>query len=357
MMRSHLQVSAASRAGSELSRLPHQKIFCLVIYFQLFEPPCSLSRSIIMSVIYPIGATAAIALGVFVPLWAILDNFAKRCDARPAVLPPAAERVLILGASSGVGRTLAHRYAKRGAKVCAVARRGTELEVVQSECKALAASSSESDLVLTISADITRAEDLISVRDIISESESLALALISIPYLISFFTEWRGFDTLIVAAGVSALRPVLDIAGVEGPSVTQPCLDGVRRVEDVAMAAIKGNYVGPLLSVVTMVCLHLLLDLTPPMIAHVTDSFHAEHEHLPFRSLDIVPRCCDPRTDSSNLRVKQGRILPFIPIPFHRTSLREFFICASSHHRGQLSSFGSGWWTDARRSKSKWPEA
>src|SRR5258708_21611091 len=220
MMRSHLQVSAASRAGSELSRLPHQKIFCLVIYFQLFEPPCSLSRSIIMSVIYPIGATAAIALGVFVPLWAILDNFAKRCDARPAVLPPAAERVLILGASSGVGRTLAHRYAKRGAKVCAVARRGTELEVVQSECKALAASSSESDLVLTISADITRAEDLISVRDIISESESLALALISIPYLISFFTEWRCFDMLILASGASAFRPRPGTARPQSPSVT-----------------------------------------------------------------------------------------------------------------------------------------
>jgi hypothetical protein len=73
--------------------------------------------------------------------------------------------------------------------------------------------------------------------------------------LTPFFTEWHGLDTLVVAAGVSALRPVLEIAGVEGPSVTQPSLDGIRRVEDVAMAAIKGNYLGPLLSVVTMVCL------------------------------------------------------------------------------------------------------
>lgn len=84
-------------------------------------------------------------------------------------------------------------------------------------------------------------------------------------YLTSFFafTEWHGLDTLIVAAGVSALRPVLDIAGVEGPFVTQPSLDGVRRVEDVAMAAIKGNYLGPLLSVVTMVCHCSLFGLTP----------------------------------------------------------------------------------------------
>jgi hypothetical protein len=78
-------------------------------------------------------------------------------------------------------------------------------------------------------------------------------------HLTPFFTEWHGLDTLIVAAGVSALRPVLEIAGVEGPSVTRPSLDDVRRVEDVAMAAIKGNYLGPLLSVVTMVCLRILL--------------------------------------------------------------------------------------------------
>jgi hypothetical protein len=75
---------------------------------------------------------------------------------------------------------------------------------------------------------------------------------ISLPLSVA---EWHGVDTLIVSAGVSALRPVLEIAGVEGPSATQPSLEGVQRVEDAALAAIKGNYLGPLLSVVTMVCL------------------------------------------------------------------------------------------------------
>lgn len=127
-----------------------------------------------MSVICPFGATAAITLAVLIPVWAILNNFAKRRDRRPEVLSPRAERVLILGASSGIGRTLAHRYAERGARVCAVARRAAELEVLRSECDALAApvSSSESDLVLTICADITHAEDLITIRETISESES-----------------------------------------------------------------------------------------------------------------------------------------------------------------------------------------
>ena len=127
-----------------------------------------------MSVIYRIGATAAITLGVFVPLWAILNGFSKRRELRPAVVPPRAERVLILGASSGIGRTLAHRYAERGARVCAVARRGAELEVVRSECEALATpvSSSESEPVVIICADASRAEDLITIREIIGESES-----------------------------------------------------------------------------------------------------------------------------------------------------------------------------------------
>ena len=126
-----------------------------------------------MSVIYHISATAAITLGVFVPLWAILKGFAMRRDLRSAAIPPGAERVLILGASSGIGRTLAHRYAERGAKVCAVARRGAELELVRSECEALAApvSSSESETILTICADVTHAEDLIDIREVISESE------------------------------------------------------------------------------------------------------------------------------------------------------------------------------------------
>ena len=208
-----------------------------------------------MSVIYPVVVTAAITLGAFVPVWAILNSLAKRRDRRPEVLPPGTERVLILGASSGVGRALAHGYAERGAKVCVVARRSAELEVVRSECEALAApvSSAKSDRILTLCADITRAEDLVTVRNTINECEFLIMNLIFILSLTPF-TGWHGLDTLIVAAGVSALRPVLEIAGVEGPSVTQPNVKGVRQVEDAAMAAIRGNYLGPLLSVVTMVC-------------------------------------------------------------------------------------------------------
>ncbi len=121
------------------------------------------------------------------------------------------------------------------------------------------------------------------------------------------FTEWHGVDTLIVAAGVSALRPVLEIAGVEGPSATQP--------------AIKGNYLGPLLSVVTMVCLRSHLISVSIMMFNVLDSSYAVYERLTFRSPNIVPWRRYSRTDSSNLRVKQGRLLSPVPSAFYRTSL------------------------------------
>lgn len=41
----------------------------------------------------------------------------KTLPSRETIISPAEERVLLLGASSGVGRDLAHAYAKRGARV------------------------------------------------------------------------------------------------------------------------------------------------------------------------------------------------------------------------------------------------
>jgi len=131
-----------------------------------------------MSVIYSIGAAAAVALGVFAPSWVLLNGFAKwrRRSRRPAVVPPSGERVLILGASGGIGRALAYRYAARGAKICVVARRSGELDAVRTECEALlsahahAPAPSEPSAMLSICGDITRAQDLIAIREEINES-------------------------------------------------------------------------------------------------------------------------------------------------------------------------------------------
>lgn len=50
-----------------------------------------------------------------VPLLAVLRT--RRGPARTTIIKPDTERVVLLGASSGVGRDLAHAYAKRGARM------------------------------------------------------------------------------------------------------------------------------------------------------------------------------------------------------------------------------------------------
>jgi len=68
--------------------------------------------------------------------------------------------------------------------------------------------------------------------------------------------EWNGLDTLVVAAGVSALQPLLAIAGVETERNTElemTTTEGIQNTVEVAAAATRGNYVGPLVAAVTFV--------------------------------------------------------------------------------------------------------
>jgi NAD(P)-dependent dehydrogenase (short-subunit alcohol dehydrogenase family) len=333
-----------------------------------------------MSVACSIGTVAATTIALV-----ILSSFAKwrlrlgkLRSRRPAIIPPCSERILILGSSGGIGRAIAHRYALRGAKICVVARRSAELDAVRSECEVLARaherahghahdlSSSEfsaSSSVLSICGDITRAQDLISMRERLNEGEScvndpsLDIGSHILVYFL-FFIEWHGIDTLIIAAGVSALRPVLEIAGVKGPSVTEPSLDGVQRIEDAALAAIKGNYLAPLLSVVTFVRPLFYPTSTSSMTFNISDSSYAVHELLAIRSPRIVPRRRYSRAYSSNLRVDQGRFFYPLPSPFYRTSLCAFLACTSINRRRKLSSFGGGWWSGKRRkANSGWSQA
>ena len=71
-------------------------------------------------------------------------------------------------------------------------------------------------------------------------------------------------DTLIVAAGVSALQPLLAIAGVETEgaktALSLTTREGIQRAVDSSSAAMRGNYTGPLIAAVTFVslCSYLL---------------------------------------------------------------------------------------------------
>lgn len=66
---------------------------------------------------------------------------------------------------------------------------------------------------------------------------------------------------MVVCAGVSALQPLLQVAGStrDSPQTTAP---GIKRTGEVAQAALKGNYIGPLLSAVTFVRFTMLSAFT-----------------------------------------------------------------------------------------------
>ncbi|KAG9094228.1 hypothetical protein FS749_012867 [Ceratobasidium sp. UAMH 11750] len=141
---------------------------------------------------------------------------------RTQVIRPTDERVLIVGASSGVGRATALAYAKRGAQVAIVARRDALLQELKQEC--IQAWGLAVDRVLPIVADFGNEDDMAKVRDAIQQA-------------------WNGLDTVVIAAGVSALQPVMNIVN-QG---------GVGHTKAVALKALEGNYLGPLVSATTLI--------------------------------------------------------------------------------------------------------
>ncbi|KAF8654630.1 hypothetical protein AX16_003511 [Volvariella volvacea WC 439] len=176
-------------------------------------------------------------LCTFLFLSLITHKVLRRRRARTNKIPKHDERVLVLGATSGIGRSIAVEYAKRGARVCIVGRRKDKVDEVIEECRS-ASTGANGVRMLGIPGDFSSAEDMIRVRDAIER-------------------EWNGVDTMIVAAGVSALRPLLSVAGVEVAgntfSPSEASKEGIQHTVDVANAALKGNYIGPLVSAVTFI--------------------------------------------------------------------------------------------------------
>lgn len=152
---------------------------------------------------------------------------------RTAKIPHGEERVIILGASSGVGREMALVYARRGARLCVVGRRQEQLNEVVSECEELVGGVGGKNKVLRVSGDFSNVEDMLRLRTLLG-------------------MEWGGLDTVIVTAGVSTLRPLMDVAGVEGDN-TISTQTGIQNVVEVAAAATRGNYIGPLVAAVTFI--------------------------------------------------------------------------------------------------------
>lgn len=86
---------------------------------------------------------------------------------RPNVIPVNTERVLVVGASSGVGRAIALKYAKRGAQVAVMGRRKPELDKVVEECK-----DAGSSKVLAVVGDFADVDAILNARKAIEKGKS-----------------------------------------------------------------------------------------------------------------------------------------------------------------------------------------
>ncbi|KAH9838353.1 uncharacterized protein C8Q71DRAFT_704762 [Rhodofomes roseus] len=186
-----------------------------------------------------LGAGSASVLALALAVLFVSRRLLRR-SARATKVSKRDERVLILGASSGIGRALAHEYARRGARVCVTARRTDELKKVVEECSALQetrGASAKETRALSVAADFTNVDEMVHLRDVLER-------------------DWSGVDTVIVCAGVSALRPLMEVAGLErdGRSFTpsQATAEGLKHTVDVARKAVNVNYLGPLVSAVAL---------------------------------------------------------------------------------------------------------
>lgn len=94
-------------------------------------------------------------------------------------------RILVTGASSGIGRELSLAFARRGARLLLAARREAELASVVAECRSLLPGVGAADYLI---GDVTAPDD---------RSALLARAA----------TKWQGLDVLVNNAGVSAHGP------------------------------------------------------------------------------------------------------------------------------------------------------
>ncbi|KAI2605283.1 NAD(P)-binding protein [Hypoxylon fragiforme] len=184
----------------------------MLSYFSPFEsPPLAAGTTLLI-----VAATVHLARRII----------KTRSPRRHRSIRPSEERVLIIGASSGLGRAIAKKYATRSARICIVARRAEALSVLAKEC-------GEQQCIWEV-ADFSNVEDMVRVRERLRE-------------------EWGGLDTLYVCAGVSAVQPVMSLAGIGPGKDEDASASGIQNALDITARATQGNVYGPLVAAVAFI--------------------------------------------------------------------------------------------------------
>ena len=109
-------------------------------------------------------------------LYAVYRNLYNR----QSKVPKLGERVLVLGASSGIGRSIARQYAERGARVCIVGRREALVNEVVTECRNVCNSKGQEDIIFGVAADFANVDDMVRTRTLVEAGKVQTFSLESI---------------------------------------------------------------------------------------------------------------------------------------------------------------------------------
>lgn len=121
------------------------------------------------------SASGSISIAAFFSLfYAVYRNLHNRYSK----VPKLGERVLVIGASSGIGRSVARQYAERGARVCIVGRRETLVNEVVTECQNVTNSSERED-IFGVAADFANVDDMIRTRAFVEASKFQVISRIN----------------------------------------------------------------------------------------------------------------------------------------------------------------------------------
>lgn len=127
--------------------------------------------------------------GISIALFSFLYVVSKNLYNRYSKVPKLGERVVVLGASSGIGRSIARQYAERGARVCIVGRREALVNEVVAECQSVrnmlsSSSDKQQENIFGVAADFANVDDMIRTRTIVEASKVQAFIQVRLSQLI-----------------------------------------------------------------------------------------------------------------------------------------------------------------------------
>jgi NAD(P)-dependent dehydrogenase (short-subunit alcohol dehydrogenase family) len=241
----------------------------------------------------------------------------------PILRPLGEQVVVVIGASSGIGRETAQRLAARGARLVLGARELAGLEAVVAECRAAGAD------VEPVAVDVSRFADVEAVA---------ALAV----------SRFGRIDTWVQLAGVAVWSPFLDMTAEEFRQVVEVNLIGAANGAKVALPHLLAAGGGALIEVSSVEAEVPVADQTAYAASkHGMAGFlralrmEVQDDRLPIAVTQILPSSIDTPF-FANARTRLG-VQPAPVGPVYDPSLvADAIVHAAEHPSGDLRIGGAG---------------